>query len=115
MDVVGLLASAYHRVITILFAELGQPVQGVQVAARRLRKQLTNATCKKLCQLEIAAAWARHATRERVDSLVATLGSELGSSSATGVEPGQQKAVHDQLTAPSVVALLLHAQWDLAL
>ena len=72
---VGILAELHWAALQMVCGATGQAAQGLTMAAIRARREqrISNRIYKKLMHLDIATAWARHASAQKANSVLAEL------------------------------------------
>ena len=84
-----LLQDLRCRMLQALAEEAGRHFEGLSAAARWYRQQgrLSNAMCRKLCRLDDACSFLRHATRPLVDAVALKVEEELRGHAPMQQEP----------------------------
>ena len=86
MASLALLAGLHHETLVRLSAASGMSLQGVSQGSRVLRWRLGHNLCRKVRNIEVAYAYARHITKEKCDEFLQQLDSALFEQSVRGVQ-----------------------------
>uniref|UniRef100_A0A7S4Q602 Uncharacterized protein n=1 Tax=Alexandrium monilatum TaxID=311494 RepID=A0A7S4Q602_9DINO len=76
-DLLALVSSAHAGSLRRLSRASGLPLQGLAQGAEALRGRLSKATCRRLRELDVVLAFARHLTVQKVDQFLDALDAEL--------------------------------------